>query len=591
MGTNKQDALFDGFAHVTSKEELCDFLGITTAKLNFLLYKLQPEERYVDRTIKKRNGDDRKLRCPIPALKKVQQVIAAELSKEYRPRSHVYGYVKGGSIVKNARRHVGQRWVARVDLKDFFPSVNFGRVRGVFRGHPFNFSEEVATILAQLVTDGKELPQGAPTSPVLSNFVCRGLDNALKKMAKEHRCYYTRYADDLVFSTNQKRLSPQICSPAITDGASVQANVGDGLRTVIVRQGFTVNDAKTRIFDRSSRQQVTGITVNEKVNVSREYVRGLRMVLHVWRKQKEEAAAAWFFANHYKRNRPEWKRAAPDFRKVIRGRVEYLRQVKGAADTTYLALARKLAELDDGFELAKNEQIQVSSPRLTVYTEGITDTIHLRNALKRFKQDGEFVDLNLDFAGSSDRPGGEGKLWQTCLSDAKREEFKNKLQVYVFDRDTDFVKKAESEYGKIKHLGNNVYSLCLPIPAHRERTKQVCIEHLYHDEFLWQKDAQGRRLFARDEFESDGIHIRDEEVMYRHPKQQALIVDSDVVGFGTLRGKTVVMSKKQFADAVEQNLPPFDRPSLEGFRPVFEMLRELSHSLADASTPDLVEMA
>ncbi|WP_175939150.1 reverse transcriptase domain-containing protein [Caballeronia sp. BCC1704] len=590
MGTDNQQSMFNSFTSLTSKVQLCQFLGITTTRLNFLLYGLPCERRYKTHAIKKRNGGERRIREPIPPLKKIQKIIAGELAKQYRPRQHVYGYTKNKNIVQKARVHVAQKWVARVDLKDFFPSVNFGRVKGLFRGHPFDFNHEIATLLAQLVMDGNELPQGAPTSPIISNFICRSLDYELKRMAKAHRCFYTRYADDLVFSTSQKRLSPQVCSPLAADGISVQAVVGDGLRAVVERQGFVVNDAKTRIFSKSSRQQVTGITVNEKVNVSREYIRGLRAVLHAWRKHGEEAAASWFFANHYKRNRPHWKSQPADFREVIRGRMTFVRFVKGGDDTTYLTLAKKLAQLDDGFQLDAAEQLQAMSPRLMVYTEGVTDTIHLRHALSRMKGDGRYVDLNVDWADHSDRPRGEGKLWQNCVNDSRREEFRHQIQVYLFDRDSDFAKKAEDKYGKLKHHGNNVYSLVLPIPEHRHGRQQVCIEHLYRDEFLWQKDAQGRRLFPREDFDLDGHHIGGLEVLYRHPKAGTLIVDSDVVGYGGLRGKPVVMSKKQFADAVDLRVEPFHAPSFAGFEAIFDTLSELSRSLGGGHRPEASDL-
>ncbi|KAK42462.1 RNA-directed DNA polymerase [Caballeronia jiangsuensis] len=577
MGTTNQTTLFGSFLEVGSKQDLCAFLGLSESKLNFLLYKLTSAERYKTEVIKKRNGSPRTLRIPIAPLKKIQKVIAGELSKLYRPRQHVYGYVKGKSIIQNAQVHLAQRWVARIDLKDFFPSINFGRTHGVFKGHPFHFNDEVATLLAQIATDQNELPQGAPTSPIISNFICRSLDLELKQMAKEHRCFYTRYADDLIFSTNLKRLSPQICVPAAPEGVSVQAHVGDGLRAIIEKQGFSVNDIKTRIFDRSGRQQVTGITVNEKLNVSREYIRGLRSVLHVWSKHGEPHAAAWFFSNEYHRNRPGWRPDPPDFREVIRGKLGFVRSVKGAEDTTYLTLARKLSLLDDNFKLSQAEQQQAESPRLMVYTEGVTDAMHLRHALHQFKADGLFTDLNIDWADHTDRATGEGKLWQTCLSDAKREEFRHQTQIFLFDRDSDFAKKAESKPGKLKHHGNNVYSFCLPVPAHRVDRTQICIEHLYHDDFLFQKDTQGRRLFAREEFEQDGNHVRHEDVFCRYSKA-TLIVDSNVSGIGSLRGKPVVLSKKQFADYVEQAVAPFQSPSLDGFQGVFEVLQQFVHN-------------
>jgi RNA-directed DNA polymerase len=590
MSTINQTALFSAFPLLASKKELCQYLGVTPAKLNFLLYKLAPADRYKTKTIKKRNGTDRELRVPVPLLKKIQKIIAAELAKEYRPRQHVYGYVKGKSIAQKARIHVAQKWVARVDLKDFFPSINFGRVHGLFKSHPFQFNDEVATLLTQLVMDGNELPQGAPTSPIISNFICRSLDFALKQMAKEHRCLYTRYADDLVFSTNLRRLSPQICSPIAPEDASIQANVGDGLRGLIERQGFIVNDVKTRIFDRSGRQQVTGITVNEKINVSREYIRGLRMVLHVWDKFGEASASAWFFDKHYKRNRPDWKRTPPDFREVIRGRLTFVRFIKGADDTAYLALAKKLSKLDDGFHLGLDEEIQLRLPRLTVYTEGVTDTIHLRHALRQFKSRGMYVELNIEWGDHADRPNGESALWTALQSDAKRGEFRHQTQIYVFDRDSSYVKKAEDEYGKLKHHGNNVYSFVLPIPEHRLERKHICIEHLYEDAFLWQMDAQGRRLFPREEFDDDGYHV-DGNVIYRHPKAATLIVDADVLGIAaSLHRKPVVMSKKQFADAVDQGLKPFDSPSLKGFEGVFDMLRELTSALVGEVESDAIDL-
>jgi len=239
-----------------------------------------------------------------------------------------------------------------------------------------------------------------------------------------------------------------------------------------------------------------------------------------------------------------------------------------------------LAKLDNGFQLGAEEHIQVSSPRLMLYTEGVTDAIHLRRALQQFKADGQYTDLNIDWADHSDRPQGEGMLWKNCVSDAKRDEFRHQTQVYVFDRDSEFAKKAEDKYGKLKHHGNNVYSLVLPIPKHRQGRERICIEHLYTDDFLWQKDAQGRRLFAREEFDQDGHNVNNEEVIYRHPKSMTLIVDADVVGYSSLRNKPVVMSKKQFADAVAQGVKPFDLPSLSGFQSVFDMLRNLTQNLA-----------
>lgn len=175
----------------------------------------------------------------------------------------------------NARLHEGKRWVYNVDLEDFFPSITWPRVYGMFLAKPFEASEDVARLLANLATHDGALPQGGPASPILSNLVTFRLDHRLYRWARSRGHTYSRYADDLTFSTDRRDFSLED-QEAIT--------------RIVEEEGFTLNARKTRLQAYYERQEVTGLVVNEKANVPREYVRNLRALLrnverYGWRSQ------------------------------------------------------------------------------------------------------------------------------------------------------------------------------------------------------------------------------------------------------------------------------------------------------------------
>ena len=147
-------------------------------------------------TIPKASGEKRTIAVPPPVLMAWQRRFCEYLTASYVPKPSVHGFTKGRSICSNASEHVGRRLILNIDLRDFFPSIHFGRVRGLFASHPFNFSNVVASTLAQLCTREGELLQGAPTSPIISNLICRRLDTDLWRLTRSLGCKYTRYADD-----------------------------------------------------------------------------------------------------------------------------------------------------------------------------------------------------------------------------------------------------------------------------------------------------------------------------------------------------------------------------------------------------------
>ena len=188
------------FVSVKTKREVAEVLGSSLKSMAYNLYVLPTDKRYRRFTVPKKNGAAREICAPAGGLKYLQRQLANILTgcEEFRPCVH--GYVRSKSIKSNAMVHCGKRVVINIDLKGFFDTINFGRVRGVFLKQPFNFNAEVATTLAQICCHDGVLPQGSPASPIVSNYVCRKLDSELLAFARRHKMAYSRYADDMTFS-------------------------------------------------------------------------------------------------------------------------------------------------------------------------------------------------------------------------------------------------------------------------------------------------------------------------------------------------------------------------------------------------------
>jgi retron-type reverse transcriptase len=268
-----------------SASELAEAMGISLSKLKWLTYHRDTATlcHYTRFTIPKKNGGVREISAPKPELRKAQEWVKVNILDRIPPHSAAYGFVPGRSIVDNAACHLGRAVVIKMDVKDFFPSITFRRVKGLFRS--FGYSEGIATLLALLCTepprqevefDGmfyyvamgeRQLPQGACTSPAITNLMCRRLDARLQGLAEANGFTYTRYADDLTFSGESK-------------AAERVGRVIHSARAILRFEGFAVNDEKTRILRSSGRQRVTGIVVNEKPNLSRRELRRFRALLH-----------------------------------------------------------------------------------------------------------------------------------------------------------------------------------------------------------------------------------------------------------------------------------------------------------------------
>ena len=310
-----------GLPLLAAPSELAAALGLTVSKLRWLCYHTEVATRihYVQFEIPKKSGGTRTLSAPHRTLAGAQAWILTHILAKLPAEQPAHGFVTGRSIVTNAAVHAGKPVVINVDLEGFFPSIGFPRVRHLFRR--LGYSGAVATLLALLCTecprkkviyDGtvyfvatgpRGLPQGACTSPALSNQIARRLDRRLRGLAAKLGLDYTRYADDLTFS----------------GGSEINQKAGyllARIRHIAQDEGFTVNAKKTRIQRGNSRQTVTGLVVNVKPAVQRDLVRRLRAILH---RAKREGLAAQNRENH------------PNFRAWLEGMVAYVAMTRPTA--------------------------------------------------------------------------------------------------------------------------------------------------------------------------------------------------------------------------------------------------------------------
>jgi RNA-directed DNA polymerase len=330
--------------------------------LNYHLYIAPETKKYGHFQIPKRGGGKRDICAPIGPIKILQRKLNSILQNVYKTKPFAHGFLNKRSIITNARMHINKEFVLNIDLLDFFPSINFGRAYGMFKAKPYELPEKVAAVLAKLCCFNNQLPQGAPTSPIVSNMVCARLDEQLGKLAKKYNCIYTRYADDITFSTDQPDF-PSALATAKTSSIPYKevAEVGSELKTIIEKNGFSINPRKVWLQPSRSRQQVTGLTVNSFPNVSRKYTNQIRAMLHAWEKYGLNWAEKEFFKKHDKKHR---RVIGPPgiFKKIVRGKLNFLKAVRSSINPQYLRLCKKLAEVDPDFAVIYERLERAAKP-------------------------------------------------------------------------------------------------------------------------------------------------------------------------------------------------------------------------------------
>lgn len=321
-----------GLPVLATPADVAAALSISISKLRWLAFHNIAAERvhYVNFEVPKKGGGVRTLSAPHRSLAQCQQWIAAHILNKVPLHDAAHGFVSGRSTVSGANVHVGAAALVQCDIKDFFPSVTVHRVIGIFAS--LGYSPAAATILALLCTEcprmavtyagqgyyaavgPRALPQGACTSPALSNLVLRRFDSRLQGLAEKLDCKYTRYADDITFSVPLEMLGKEGWLLA-------------KIRHIAQEEGFRLHPDKSRVQRRNRAQTVTGIVVNERAGVPRKTVRRLRAILH--RAQ---------FEGLEKQNRE----GRPHFTAWVYGMLSYIAMVNPQQAKPLLEAAKKL---------------------------------------------------------------------------------------------------------------------------------------------------------------------------------------------------------------------------------------------------------
>ena len=341
----QQEEFRSKYRQLTSLHDLAHFWGLAPSQLSYYAYHVDKRRAYTSFVIPRRNGRERQIDAPVRTLKYIQRLIHESLTRVYGPHPAAHGFLSNRSIVTNAQNHLARRYVLNIDLADFFPSITQKRIFGRLVAAPYSFDSKVANLIASLSTNVySRLPQGSPSSPVIANIVAAELDAEIAKLCGPLGCWYTRYADDITISTSRAKLSPEIARYPNASGTG-QVIIGDRLANIIERNGFRLNDRKSRLQSYWTRQMCTGLVVNgDCVSLPRSYIRRLRSLIHHWQKDGWQDAVQVL---HQKESRPLIE-GRQDLVNHVKGRISYLRMVRGQNDPMSQRLDQIVMSIPDG---------------------------------------------------------------------------------------------------------------------------------------------------------------------------------------------------------------------------------------------------
>jgi len=310
------------FLSINTPTGLCKFL-----KSN--IYTIEKEinnPNYNVFHLAKKRGGKRTIYAPSKTLKNIQKILNDSLQSYYsiiKP-DEAFGFTINSdkipnfcNIAENAKKHTQKAHVLNIDLKDFFPNIKAYQVKALFSSEYFEFDAQVATALTLLTTYKGTLPIGAPTSPVLSNFICLELDDSLKNFSLSNNLTYSRYADDLTFSSD----------------SFIKDETLAGIADIVINNGFTINEKKLHFKNSNQRQTVTGLIVNKKVNIERKTLKKIRAMVFDMKVNGVNKATENHFMN---------KIIEPihrgQFIQKLNGYIDFVGQIRGKNDKMYLRL-------------------------------------------------------------------------------------------------------------------------------------------------------------------------------------------------------------------------------------------------------------
>lgn len=233
-------------------------------EVNKILYNISNniDANYEEIIIHKKAGGLRFLNAPSKTLKSIQKRILKNVLEEKKTSNYTYAYIKGCSIIDNAKPHINKSKIVKLDIKDFFNNVNFNMVYNTCFNETL-YPKKLGMLLTNLCIYNNSLPQGAPTSGYISNIVLRNFDEKIGLFCKNNDIEYTRYSDDMTFSGD--------------------FNTGKLIKLVnklLYEQGFSLNKKKIVVVNKKTRQQVTGIIVNEKLSIRKSYKKKIRQEIY-----------------------------------------------------------------------------------------------------------------------------------------------------------------------------------------------------------------------------------------------------------------------------------------------------------------------
>lgn len=563
----------DQFTGLTSLRDVAALLDVKPSNLAYLLYHAHKSRDGLYKVIKlkKKKGGEREIHIPSGGLKQIQSRLNKHLQAVYWEKKSAHGFILKKSIITNANNHKRKKYVLNIDLKDFFPSINFGRVYGLFMAQPYGLPKGAAKVIAQIACTDKCLPQGAPCSPIISNMICSYLDHCLEKYAAEHSLHYTRYADDITFSTNLPLFPEDVC----TVDENRMITLGTSLIEIIEKNGFQINQDKIGLYDKQFRQEVTGIVVNRFVNVPRSFIRNTRAMLDKWRRKGIDAAQKEYNEKYKHINS---KGESVNFHKALLGKINFIRDVrKNKANSGYIKKwspsGQAPPDIADKFYREFSYLYLRDLPDVAVQTEGKTDWMHIKTAFNAINEDSKYSFL-LSFFDIHNKylPGGDKNLlgFAEKIKSGRLPDF-GRLTILIFDRDDNCIIKKHTENNKDKFVqwSENVYSIILPREC--SEAEKFSIEFLYKRDEIGKRDSNKRKLFFSDEFEENGEYKKNKKLtLAKINKYNGLVrvVEDPVV----YKKKNYTMSKNDFAKMVMGKKTPFDNLSFKKFKPLFDLI-------------------
>ncbi|MGO2129284.1 MAG: retron Ec67 family RNA-directed DNA polymerase/endonuclease [Pseudoalteromonas prydzensis] len=562
-----------------TKPQLAAILNVSPVFLTKCLYIIKPENQYHHFEINKKSGGKRKITAPNEDLKSLQSKLSEllmdcidEINASKYPKSQLaspkkntskkndssaevlkvkisnaaikqpslsHGFTRQRSILTNAIMHLGKKNVLNIDLENFFDSFNFGRVRGFFiKNKNFELSPSIATVIAQIACYKNTLPQGSPCSPVITNLITHHLDIRLASLANRYKCTYTRYADDITFSTRLSVFPPEIMCDELNGFVA-----GKRLKRAIKHAGFCINERKTRIQYKNSRQEVTGLIVNKKPSVKKEY----------WRTARAKCNSL-FNKGHF--TTEKGGKLVEGNINELEGQLNFIDQVDHynrmrqkpplIPEYSLKSYGKRTNGLLSGREVVFSKflfyRLFYANEKPTILCEGKTDNIYLKSAINKLhdqykqlvKTDGDQYELLIRFVEYSKRTrfllelyGGadylrgfidtyavKSKIFKAPKpqnpviifidNDDGPKQIENLLQSKSFNKKTTLLPstldpKKDVRKAEFIHVINNLYVVFTPRGVNDEDTD---IEYFFGDDARLKKHTNG--LFF------NSIHNRDE---------------------------------------------------------------------------------